>query len=41
MIAMLLITGIMNKMDMIHGWWLFLLILGWICTTIKIFCDND
>lgn len=31
MIKMMLITAIMNKLNMIYGWWLVLLILGWIC----------
>lgn len=30
MIKMLLITAIMNKFNMIYGWWLVLLIIGWV-----------
>lgn len=41
MLVMLLITAIMNRLDMIHGWWLVLLIITWICVTIKTVAIDD
>ena len=36
MIKMLLITAIMNKFNMIYGWWLVLLIIGWVVESANI-----
>lgn len=39
MLYMIFITAIMNKLDMIHGWWLFVLILGWVYASFKIILE--